>query len=752
MYPEVRYEVAPKFRGRLQLLYDEWGTLKCETCFQCAQACPIECIDMGGMDTRGRYHVHWGAPEQYGERREESALRRSGRPVPDPAFTAFQPIDLGRGRLASWPSTTHDPKRMLAILEATQAAYGYLPVAALKRISHATGRVVRDDLRHRQLLPASALRAGGRDRAGRRRRARTGPTESDLPQPPSTPRSAGTRAPARRPGPDHGRAAANATGLAAHPARPRRRRRSDRPRCGRRRRRLRRAASSHPRPRRDGDDRHHRRVRAARPGWCRLPGRRQVADRGRRRRPASLRRRQRLRRGPGVAHRPDADGPRPVRGRRGAGHRGLRHRRQRGLPRRACRGQRGHRRAVDGHRPGDRSRSSRRRTSMAPGSTCGWRSVRSRAPTCSARRPSCSRRSRASAGSRSSDRRTPPRAACSGCRPSSTTSRPWPPCRGSCARAPTPTPRSASGPAPGPSSSSCARPAATASPRCRWARRSREVLGLAAKMPRGRSLQALLVGGPSGGLLPPDALDTPYTFDALRAAGAHVGSGSIVAIDDRTDLVELVGVLTRFCSSEACGKSIPCRIGTKRLAELVVAPRGRPGPSDRRRPGRRPGRRHRRLRAVRPRAAGDPPADQRDAILRARRSTAPAGPWRLADRPLAPRPPDDRHASPDPTAAPFPRPTRGPTPIRWPSGCSRPSRRSDRSRHRGSRIEVDGRVRSRASRARPSSRSAATTGSRSRPCATSPSCPASGHAGCASSRSRARSIRRSRARARARTG
>ena len=97
----------------------------------------------------------------------------------------------------------------------------------------------------------------------------------------------------------------------------------------------------------------------------------------------------------------------------------------------------------------------------------------------------------------------------------------------------------------------------------------REVLGLAATMPKGRSLQALLVGGPSGGLLPPDALDTPYTYETLRAAGAHVGSGSIVAVDDRADLLELVGVLTRFCSSEACGKSIPCRIGTKRLAELV---------------------------------------------------------------------------------------------------------------------------------------------------------------------------------------
>jgi len=138
MYPEVRLDVPHKFRGRLQLLYDEWGTLKCETCFQCAQACPIECIDMGGIDTRGRYHVHWGAPETYGERREESALRRSGRPVPDPAYRPFEPVDLAAVD-AILEAHDHDPARMLEILEATQTAYGYLPVAALKRISHQTG-------------------------------------------------------------------------------------------------------------------------------------------------------------------------------------------------------------------------------------------------------------------------------------------------------------------------------------------------------------------------------------------------------------------------------------------------------------------------------------------------------------------------------------------------------------------------------------------------------------------------------------
>ena len=137
-YPEVRLDPPHKFRGRLQLLYDEYGTLKCETCFQCAQACPIECIDMGGMDTRGRYHVHWGAPETYGERREESALRRSGRPVPDPAYVPFADVDIAKVD-AVLEEFDHDPARMLEILEATQAAYGYLPVAALKRISHRTG-------------------------------------------------------------------------------------------------------------------------------------------------------------------------------------------------------------------------------------------------------------------------------------------------------------------------------------------------------------------------------------------------------------------------------------------------------------------------------------------------------------------------------------------------------------------------------------------------------------------------------------
>jgi NADH:ubiquinone oxidoreductase subunit F (NADH-binding) len=98
----------------------------------------------------------------------------------------------------------------------------------------------------------------------------------------------------------------------------------------------------------------------------------------------------------------------------------------------------------------------------------------------------------------------------------------------------------------------------------------RDIVALAGKLPRGgRSLKAVVVGGPSGGLLPRDLLDTPYDFESLRAVGAHVGSGSIVIADNRACVVDLARLLTRFCSSEACGKSIPCRIGTKRLAEIA---------------------------------------------------------------------------------------------------------------------------------------------------------------------------------------
>jgi NADH:ubiquinone oxidoreductase subunit F (NADH-binding) len=84
----------------------------------------------------------------------------------------------------------------------------------------------------------------------------------------------------------------------------------------------------------------------------------------------------------------------------------------------------------------------------------------------------------------------------------------------------------------------------------------------------GRPLKAILVGGSTGGLLPADLLDTPYDYESLTAVDAHIGSGSVVIADDRACVVDLARLLTRFSADNACGKSIPCRIGLRRLSEI----------------------------------------------------------------------------------------------------------------------------------------------------------------------------------------
>lgn len=88
--------------------------------------------------------------------------------------------------------------------------------------------------------------------------------------------------------------------------------------------------------------------------------------------------------------------------------------------------------------------------------------------------------------------------------------------------------------------------------------------------PRSKSgkTKAVLVGGPAGGFLPPSGLDTLYTPPALAAAGAILGSGSIVVADESTCIVDMATLLLRYLSDESCGKTIPCRIGLRRLYEL----------------------------------------------------------------------------------------------------------------------------------------------------------------------------------------
>ena len=95
-----------------------------------------------------------------------------------------------------------------------------------------------------------------------------------------------------------------------------------------------------------------------------------------------------------------------------------------------------------------------------------------------------------------------------------------------------------------------------------------QVVALGGKAGAGRRLKAVIVGGPTGGILPPSQLKTPYAFEDLRGVGAHIGSGSVIVADDRACVVDLARLLTRYSADEACGKTIPCRIGLRRIAEI----------------------------------------------------------------------------------------------------------------------------------------------------------------------------------------
>jgi NADH:ubiquinone oxidoreductase subunit F (NADH-binding)/NADH:ubiquinone oxidoreductase subunit E len=93
----------------------------------------------------------------------------------------------------------------------------------------------------------------------------------------------------------------------------------------------------------------------------------------------------------------------------------------------------------------------------------------------------------------------------------------------------------------------------------------------------GRTIKALQIGGPLGGILPGWKLDTPFDFDELAAEGCMVGHGGILAFDDRTDMRRLAKHLLHFGAHESCGKCFPCRIGLFRGLEMVEAD----GPVDR---------------------------------------------------------------------------------------------------------------------------------------------------------------------------
>ena len=85
----------------------------------------------------------------------------------------------------------------------------------------------------------------------------------------------------------------------------------------------------------------------------------------------------------------------------------------------------------------------------------------------------------------------------------------------------------------------------------------------------GRQLKAVQVGGPTGGWIAADKLDTPLDFEDMEAAGSIIGSGSLVVADDSHCAVELADKVLGFIETESCGKCVYCREGTMQLAEIV---------------------------------------------------------------------------------------------------------------------------------------------------------------------------------------
>jgi len=96
----------------------------------------------------------------------------------------------------------------------------------------------------------------------------------------------------------------------------------------------------------------------------------------------------------------------------------------------------------------------------------------------------------------------------------------------------------------------------------------------------GRKFKAVQLGGPSGGCIPERLADTPIDYEALASTGAIMGSGGLVVLDETDCMVELARFFLRFTQAESCGKCTFCRIGTKRMLEILerlCAGQGQPG-------------------------------------------------------------------------------------------------------------------------------------------------------------------------------
>ncbi len=95
------------------------------------------------------------------------------------------------------------------------------------------------------------------------------------------------------------------------------------------------------------------------------------------------------------------------------------------------------------------------------------------------------------------------------------------------------------------------------------------VFDIGGGIPRGRTFKAAQMGGPSGGCVPARYLDLPIDYDSVKDVGAIMGSGGLIVMDEATCMVDIARFFTDFCQKESCGKCAPCRVGTRRMLEIL---------------------------------------------------------------------------------------------------------------------------------------------------------------------------------------
>ncbi len=88
-------------------------------------------------------------------------------------------------------------------------------------------------------------------------------------------------------------------------------------------------------------------------------------------------------------------------------------------------------------------------------------------------------------------------------------------------------------------------------------------------VPNGKKFKAVQLGGPSGGCIPKEYLNVPVDYESLSELGAIMGSGGMIVMDEDTCMVDVARFFLDFCQDESCGKCPPCRVGTKRMLEIV---------------------------------------------------------------------------------------------------------------------------------------------------------------------------------------